>query len=108
MTNFSQQFNSNAFLPFYDEPIQLKTRGGMNTTIYVCVFSDDNMDAISEGDFDNLIEQVSIHIKPKDNDLIRKVKRGDEVMTKDGKVFAVSDIVDDRQVGLVVKARLKK
>lgn len=108
MTNFSDSFlSNNAFLPFYEEPVQISTKE-MNITLYTCVFQDDNMDALGDGDFESDVEQINIHIKPTDANLVRKVRRGDQVSMKNGKVFFVTEVVDDRGVGMLIKARAGK
>lgn len=108
MTNFSDSFlSNNAFLPFYDEQVQISTKE-MNLTLDTCVFQNDNADALGDGDFESDVEQINIHVKPTDANLVRKVRRGDKVRMINGKVFFVTEVVDDRGVGMLIKARSKK
>ena len=96
--------------PMYEDFVEfVSSKNDSRTTLMTCVLSDATIDPFSEGDMESNIEQLAIHIRHRDIDYVKKsVQRGDSVYTEDGKKFVICDIIDDKVLGYVVKARLAR
>lgn len=95
-----------AFKPMFDEHVIVKQKNGTITTVLACVFLDNTGDALSETSMESSREDIVIAFSGKDIcAFINTLKRGDKVERESGRLYAITEVVDDFVLGRIVKAR---
>lgn len=99
--------NETAFDLMYDECVSIKPKNGMRTTKQCCIFIDNTADSLSEDMQETNREDIILTFRDCDSKYVNTLKRGDVIYRVEhgNKTYAVQSVVDDRVMGLVVKAR---
>ena len=94
-----------AFAPFTREALVFRLQDGMTMTANGSVFTDAEIDPMTEGAMDSEIEQISIHLPSSSWHLVQRIVRGDMVERPVyRKRYRVSKVSNDL-IGIVVTAR---
>ena len=95
----------NAFAPLTREVLVFHLSDGMTTTANGSVFTDAEIDPLTDGAMDADIEQISIHIPSSSWNLMKKIVRGDTVERPVyNKRYRVSKVSNDL-IGIIITAR---
>lgn len=94
-----------AFAPFTREVLVFHLTDGTNMTANGSVFTDAEIDPLTDGAIDSDIEQVSIHLPSSSWHLMQKIVRGDTVdRPAYNKRYSVSKVSNDL-IGIIITAR---
>ena len=94
-----------AFAPFTREVLVFRLTDGTTMTANGSVFTDAEIDPLTDGAMDSDIEQVSIHLPSSSWHLMQKIVRGDTVeRPMYHKRYRVSKVSNDL-IGIIITAR---
>ena len=95
-----------AFEPIMDECVSISATNGDETTIRVCVFTDNNADPDSNDYLSSEESQINISCRRDDYSFVKTLKRGAIIYRPStNKKYAVQELVEDFVMGLVIKAK---
>lgn len=94
-----------AFTPFTRELLVFHLQDGTTMTVNGSVFTDAEIDPLTDGAMESDIEQISIHLPSSTWHLVQKIVRGDTVERPVyNKRYRVSKVSND-MIGIIITAR---
>lgn len=95
-----------AFRPFFGEAVVARLKSGEAQTITAVVFDDIEGDPLSDQSLDTERRDIVVLCRAEDWLFVRKLKRGDRIERPDACLkYAVSQVRNDADQGIVIKAR---
>lgn len=96
----------NAFRPFFNEAVVARLKTGEAQTIPACVFDDIEGEPLLDQSLDTERRDIVVLCRAEDWLFVKKLRRGDRIEMPDaGLKYAVSQVRNDADQGIVIKAR---